>query len=109
MATKKTLSLIHLTRAMALGDRLSDPEAQLEMAAVYLAPAGELVKARKNADALDPFITQAAELNGEEAAELLSDFLQQFGKYSATLLVSGQRPMPIPETEQPQNQSPENS
>ena len=105
--TKKTLSLIHLTRAMALADRLGDPEAQLEMAAVYLAPASVLVEARKNADALDPFITQAAELNGEEAAELLSDFLQQFGKYSATLLACGQRPAPIPETEQ--TRSPENS
>ena len=105
--TKKTLSLIHLTRAMALADRLSDPEAQLEMAAVYLAPAGELVKARKNAEALDPFITQAAELSGEEAAELLSDFLQQFGKYSATLLASGQMPALIPETVK--SQSLENS
>ena len=105
--TKKTLSLIHLTRAMALGDRLSDPEAQLEMAAVYLAPASVLVEARKNAEALDPFVTQAAELNGEEAAELLSDFLQQFGKYSAALLASGQMPELIPETAK--NQNPENS
>lgn len=98
MATKKTVSMIHLTRAMVLVEKIEDPETQLELLATYLAPTLTLVKARTSPEALDDFISQAAEMTGEQGAELISDFLEQFGKYSASLLACGlMRPKPRPE------------
>lgn len=112
MATKKTVSMIHLTRAMVLVDRIDDPETQLELLATYLAPTLALVKARTDPKALEDFISQAAEMTGDEGAELISDFLEQFGKYSASLLACGlARPKPRPELLQSPAlpRSPENS
>ncbi len=91
MATKKLLSLIHLTRGMSLISRLEEPDSQLELVAVYLMPASELVKARKTPEVMDSFIATAAELPAAEAAETLADFLEQFGKYSGTLAACGLR------------------
>lgn len=108
MAAKKALSLIHLTRGMSLISRLEEPDSQLELVAVYLMTASTLVKARKSPEVMDEFIAQASELTAEEAAEVLVDFLEQFGKYSGTLAACGLKATaPTPElatsTQTPEN------
>lgn len=107
MATK-VLSLIHLTRGMALMSRVEDPEAQLELLAIYLSTASTLVEARKRPDAMEPILAQAAEVPGEEAAALISDFFVQLGKYNRTLAsFSGAPSATTPsETKKPEETSP---
>lgn len=81
----KNLSLIHMTTAMGLVPRMDEGAAQLELVATYLAPAGALVKAKSDPSHMEPFISQAAELGAEEAAEITVDFLKQFTSYYSKL------------------------
>lgn len=93
--TKKTLSLIHVARGLTLMSKLDGEDGQLEMVATYLAPASTLIKSKRDREAMEPLIAQAAELSATEAAEVLADFLLQFKGYNDTLRASFPK-MPTP-------------
>jgi hypothetical protein len=104
---KKTLSLIHMTRAMHLLGTFEDEASQLEMVATYQAPVSTLVKSRKDSAAMDDLIAQAAELPAAEAAEILADFFEQLASYGKSLAACLPRVMTLQglETQTPVSES----
>jgi hypothetical protein len=89
MAELKKLKLIQLERGIALGDRLNIEEGiATQMVAAYLAQPGTLVKAKANPGVMDDLLEKAAELDGEEAQEILADFLSQCTRYVSGILGS---------------------
>ncbi len=88
MAEKKKLSQIHMDLALQLAPRLAEPGVSTELVATYLATPGQLVKARKEPAVLETLIETAAELDAENAAELLADFFEQFKSWNKRSLGS---------------------
>ncbi len=86
--TPKKLSLIHLTRGLALLDRIRDPRegADIEMVAVYNASVDTLRKAKDKPEVLDQLMEDAANMDSEEAALVVANFFERCVKYrDATL------------------------
>ena len=96
MAEKKKLSQIHMDTALQLAPRLAEPGVSTELVAAYLATPGQLVKAKKEPAVLETLIEQAAELDAENAAELLADFFEQFKNWNLRSL--GSLDLPDPKT-----------
>lgn len=94
MADKKKLSQIHMDVALQLAPRLTEPGVSTELVASYLASAGTLLKARKEPMVMEALIEQAAELDAENAAELLADFFEQFKTWNRLSLGSLELPKP---------------
>lgn len=83
--TNKTLSLMHLVSASSLVGKSDQLDTQLQLVALYQAPTATVIQAAKDPSQLDPFIQQAAEMPPTDAAEVVADFLEQFGAYHRRL------------------------
>lgn len=88
MADTKKLSQIHMDLALQLAPRLTEPGVSTELVATYLATPSVLVKSRKDPAVMEGLIEQAAELDAENAAELLADFFEQFKSWNKRSLGS---------------------
>lgn len=81
----KPLSLMHLVSASSLVGKSDQLDTQLQLVALYQAPTATVISAAKDPTLLDPFVQQAAEMPPTDAAEVVADFLEQFGNYHRRL------------------------
>lgn len=85
--TPKKLGLDHLLEGMKLAQQVEqgDVSAMSKMLAVYLADAETLWKAKSNPEILEVLEKQALALDYEEAAEMLSFFMQALQLFAKKL------------------------
>ena len=91
----KRMSLIQLEEGMALAPKMGESGVPMRMVATYLASPAVLLKARKEEAVMDALLEQAAEMDGAEAAEVMSDFLSQVTAYSSRILGSLKLPASV--------------
>jgi len=91
----KRMSLIQLEEGMALAPKMGEPGVPMRMVATYLASSAILLKARKDEVVMESLLEQAAEMDGEEASEVMSDFLSQVTAYSSRILGSLKLPASV--------------
>ena len=94
--TPKALSLIHLTMGQeALRTLETDPDATLRMVAIYNATGPQLLKAKAESTAMATLLDGAAEVDADEAEEILHLFFQRLTRYINVIGTS--LPQPTPE------------
>ena len=94
--TPKALSLIHLTMGQeALRTLETDPDATLRMVAIYNATGPQLLKAKAESTAMATLLDGAAEVDADEAEEILHLFFQRLTRYMNVIGTS--LPQPTPE------------
>ncbi len=91
----KRMSLIQLEEGMALAPKMGEPGVPMRMVATYLASTAILLKARKDEAVMESLLEQAAEMDGEEASEVMSDFLSQVTAYSSRIIGSLKLPVSV--------------
>ena len=91
----KRMSLIQLEEGMALAPKMGEPGVPMRMVATYLASSSILLKARKEEAVMESLLEQAAEMDGAEASEVMSDFLSQVTAYSTRILGSLKLPASV--------------
>lgn len=84
----KKLSLIHLERGIQLLDHITEEGVSTQMVAIYTATPGILVKAKKDPSSFESMLDQAAEMDAEEAAQVIADFFQKCVTYLSSILGS---------------------